>query len=116
VTGPDETTPATPVKPDESTEKPVATVEVTAPTVSSSENAVHYSVQVAAFGEKKNAEESMKKLAAETDYEVSLAPSANGKLTLLFVGNYPDRESAEKVCGELRARPGFSGCFVKEHH
>jgi cell division septation protein DedD len=75
-----------------------------------------YAVQVASFSgskRKENAEVFKKRLEANAGLKADLVPSEDDKMVRVFVGNYPDRESAVKACEELKKRAGFAGSFVK---
>jgi cell division protein FtsN len=75
-----------------------------------------YAVQVASFSgskRKENAEVFKKRLEANAGLKADLVPSEDDQMVRVFVGNYPDRESAVKACEELKKRAGFAGSFVK---
>ena len=60
-----------------------------------------YTLQVAAVSNRQNAEASRGKIAAKSPHAVELSDSANGKLVIVKVGDFPDRDSAEKARQEL---------------
>jgi len=75
-----------------------------------------YTIQVASFSgakRKENAESFKKRLEANAGLQADIVPSEDDKMTRVFVGNYPDRETAVKACEELKKRAGFAGSFIK---
>ncbi len=75
-----------------------------------------FGVQVASFSgskREKSAADYKRRLEANSDLKAILSHSEDDKYVRVIVGGYPDRETAEKVCKELRKRAGFSDCFVK---
>jgi len=69
-------------------------------------------VQVGAFGTRQGAESVKRDVEKRTSYQAKIAPSTSGRLFLIVVGSYADRDSALKVRDDLRRNFGFSDCFV----
>jgi len=75
-----------------------------------------YVIQVAAFfGAEKNrlAEAVRKRLKENANLDSQIVPSEDGKAVRVVMGGYPDRESAQKACSELKKREGFADSFVR---
>lgn len=98
------------------TAKPPAHPEETRPTAGRPPKGA-YSIQVASFSgahKEQLAADFKKRLEAQGEFKSELVLSEDGKYLRVVVGSYPDRETARAACGELRKRPGFADCFVKQ--
>jgi hypothetical protein len=74
-----------------------------------------YSIQVAAFSgpnRQKAADEYKRRLEANSDLKAELVAFEDNHVRL-FVGNYPDKDTADKACAELKKRAGFADSFVR---
>lgn len=76
-----------------------------------------FGVQIASFAganRQQAAEAYVKRLASsDSALTILLLPSEDGKYVRAVVGPYPDRQTAETLCRELRKRAEFKECFVK---
>ncbi|HOJ32291.1 MAG TPA: SPOR domain-containing protein [Candidatus Hydrogenedentes bacterium] len=72
-----------------------------------------YAIQVAAIpsSRRREAEEYIKKL---NDLNPYIRESEDKKFLRVLVGEYPDRQTAEKKMLELKKKKEFSGCFIRK--
>lgn len=74
-----------------------------------------YTVQVAVLSSstrKQNGLDLKKKLEAD-GLQVELTEVKNRTQIIVLVGSYPDRQSAQAACNDLRKNKDFAGCFVR---
>ena len=75
-----------------------------------------YCIQVASFsGENRKAvaEEYKKRLESNSELRSELVTSEDGRYVKVYVGGYPNKETAVRECEKLKKRGGFTGAFVK---
>lgn len=76
----------------------------------------NFSVRIAAFGERQNAERAKAALQRSTSgkYPGEIVDSPTGRLVYLFAGRYPGRAEAEEARKELRDTYKYTDCYVEE--
>ncbi len=87
---------------------PVEPAPVAAPAADTSPRSARadgqrFTLQIAAVSSRVNAEKAKTAFASKSPHAAELTESANGKLVIIRVGDFPDKESAEKARQELMA-------------
>ncbi len=74
-----------------------------------------YSIQVVAYSaaDRTKAAAYAREIQSRTNINTQVAQSEDGQHLRIFVGSYPDRESAERVLEELKDKDGFEESFVR---